>query len=163
MRKGKKITILGAGNVGASIAYTLTMDGMASEIVLIDINEKKAQGEAADILQGTPFSAPVNIHAGGYEDAVNSDIVIVTVGMARKPGQTRIDLAQANVDIVKSVMPQITRFAPDAVYVVVSNPVDIITYAILKTTHLSESQVVGSGTMLDSARLRSRLGRPCRA
>ena len=115
MRKGKKITILGAGNVGASIAYTLTMDGMASEIVLIDINEKKAQGEAADILQGTPFSAPVNIHAGGYEDAVNSDIVIVTVGMARKPGQTRIDLAQANVDIVKSVMPQITRFAPDAV------------------------------------------------
>lgn len=157
MRKGKKITILGAGNVGASIAYTLTMDGMASEIVLIDINEKKAQGEAADILQGTPFSAPVNIHAGGYEDAVNSDIVIVTVGMARKPGQTRIDLAQANVDIVKSVMPQITRFAPDAVYVVVSNPVDIITYAILKTTHLSESQVVGSGTMLDSARLRSRL------
>ena len=157
MRKGKKITILGAGNVGASIAYTLTMDGMASEIVLIDINEKKARGEAADILQGTPFSAPVNIYAGGYEDAVNSDIVIVTVGMARKPGQTRIDLAQANVDIVKSVMPQITRFAHDAVYVVVSNPVDIITYAILKTTDLSEKQVIGSGTMLDSARLRARL------
>ncbi len=157
MRKGKKITILGAGNVGASIAYTLTIDGMASEIVLIDINDKKAKGEAADILQGTPFGAPVNIHAGGYEDAVNSDIVIVTVGMARKPGQTRIDLAQANVDIVKAVMPQITRFAPDAVYVVVSNPVDIITYAILKTTNLSETQVIGSGTMLDSARLRSRL------
>lgn len=157
MRKGKKITILGAGNVGASIAYTLTMDGMASEIVLIDINEKKARGEAADILQGTPFSAPVNIYAGGYEDAADSDIVIVTVGMARKPGQTRIDLAQANVDIVKSVMPQITRFAHDAVYVVVSNPVDIITYAILKTTDLSEKQVIGSGTMLDSARLRARL------
>lgn len=157
MRKGKKITILGAGNVGASIAYTLTIDGMASEIVLIDINEKKAKGEAADILQGTPFSAPVNIYAGKYEDAVNSDIVIVTVGMARKPGQTRIDLAQANVDIVKAVMPQITKFAPDAVYVVVSNPVDIITYAILKTTNLSETQVIGSGTMLDSARLRSRL------
>lgn len=157
MRKGKKIAILGAGNVGASIAYTLTIDGMASEIVLIDINEKKARGEAADILQGTPFSAPVNIYAGGYEDAVDSDIVIVTVGMARKPGQTRIDLAQANVDIVKAVMPQITKFAPDAVYVVVSNPVDIITYAILKTTNLSETQVIGSGTMLDSARLRSRL------
>ena len=157
MRKGKKITILGAGNVGASIAYTLTIDGMASEIVLIDINEKKARGEAADILHGTPFSAPVSIYAGGYEDAVDSDIVIVTVGMARKPGQTRIDLAQANVDIVKAVMPQITKFAPDAVYVVVSNPVDIITYAILKTTNLSETQVIGSGTMLDSARLRSRL------
>lgn len=157
MRKGKKITILGAGNVGATIAYTLAMDGMASEILLIDINEKKARGEAMDILQGTPFCAPVNVHAGGYEDAVHSDVVIVTVGLARKPGQTRIDLAQANVDIIKSVMPQITRFAPDAVYLVVSNPVDIITYAILKTTNLSEFQVFGSGTMLDSARLRSRL------
>lgn len=157
MRKGKKITILGAGNVGASIAYTLTMDGMASEIVLIDINDKKARGEAADILQGTPFSAPVNIYAGDYPDAANSDIVIVTVGMARKPGQTRIDLAQANVNIVKSVMPQITKYAPDAVYVVVSNPVDIITYAIIQSGLLSERQVIGSGTMLDSARLRSRL------
>ncbi|HIW73509.1 MAG TPA: L-lactate dehydrogenase [Firmicutes bacterium] len=157
MKKGKKITILGAGNVGATIAYTLAMDGMASEILLIDINEKKANGEAMDIFQGTPFCAPVNIHAGGYPDALHSDVVIVTVGLARKPGQTRIDLAQANVDIIKSVMPQITQVAPDAVYVVVSNPVDIITYAILKTTRLSDRQVFGSGTMLDSARLRSRL------
>ena len=157
MRKGKKIAILGAGNVGASIAYTLTIDGMASEIVLIDINEKKAPVMCIGARQGTPFRAPVNISACGSEAAVDSDIVIVTVGMARKPGQTRIDLAQANVDIVKAVMPQITKFAPDAVYVVVSNPVDIITYAILKTTNLSETQVIGSGTMLDSARLRSRL------
>ncbi len=157
MKKGKKITILGAGNVGASIAYTLTIAGMVSEIVLIDVNEKKAQGEAMDIIQGTPFSSPVNIYAGSYPDAVGSDIVIVTVGMARKPGQTRIDLAQANIDIIKSVMPQVIRFAPDAVYLVVSNPVDIITYTILKTTTLSERQVIGSGTMLDSARLRSRL------
>ena len=110
-----------------------------------------------DIIQGTPFSSPVNIYAGSYPDAVGSDIVIVTVGMARRPGQTRIDLAQANIDIIKSVMPQIIRFAPDAVYLVVSNPVDIITYTILKTTALSERQVIGSGTMLDSARLRSRL------
>ncbi len=157
MKKGKKITILGAGNIVASIAYTLTIAGMVSEIVLIDINEKKAQGEAMDIIQGTPFSSPVNIYAGSYPDAVGSDIVIVTVGMARKPGQTRIDLAQANIDIIKSVMPQVIRFAPDAVYLVVSNPVDIITYTILKTTTLSERQVIGSGTMLDSARLRSRL------
>ena len=119
MNKGKKITILGTGNVGATIAYTLAIDGMASEILLIDINEKKAQGEAMDILQGTPFCAPVNIHAGGYEEAAHSDVVIV--------------------------------------YIVVSNPVDVITYAILKTTNLAENQVFGSGTMLDSARLRSRL------
>ncbi len=97
--KRQKITILGTGNVGATIAYTLAIDGMASEILLIDINEKKAQGEAMDILQGTPFCAPVNIHAGRYEEAVNSDVVIVTVGLARKPGQSRIDLAQVNVDI----------------------------------------------------------------
>lgn len=110
-----------------------------------------------DIFQGTPFCAPVNIHAGDYPQAAESDVVIVTVGLARKPGQSRIDLAQANVDIIKMVMPQITAVAPDAVYVVVSNPVDIITYAILKTTNLSERKVFGSGTMLDSARLRSRL------
>lgn len=157
LKKGKKITILGAGNVGASIAYTLTIAGMVSEIVLVDVNERKALGEAMDIIQGTPFSSSVNIYAGTYEDAADSDIVIVTVGMARKPGQTRIDLAQANIDIVKSVMPLVTPVAPDAVYLVVSNPVDIITYTILKTTTLNEHQVIGSGTMLDSARLRSRL------
>lgn len=92
-RKGKKIVILGAGNVGASIAYTLTLDGMASEIVLIDINNDKAKGEAMDIIQGTAFCPPVNIYAGDYSNAKGADVVIVTVGMARKPGQTRIDLA----------------------------------------------------------------------
>lgn len=156
-QKGKKIVILGAGNVGATIAFTLTLDGMGSEIVLIDINNDKAKGEAMDIIQGTAFCPPVNIYAGDYEKAKNADIVIVTVGMARKPGQTRIDLAQANVNIVKEVMPKITKYAPDAVYIVVSNPVDVLTYAILKTTSLSEKQVFGSGTMLDSARLRSML------
>ena len=155
--KGKKIVILGAGNVGASIAYTLTVQGVASEIVLIDINFNKAKGEAMDIIQGTAFCPPVNIYAGQYENAKDADIVIVTVGAARKPGQSRIDLAQGNVNIVKQVMPQIIPYAPHAVYVVVSNPVDIITYAIIKTTDLRPSQVIGSGTTLDSARLRARL------
>ena len=154
MKKGNKISILGAGNVGATIAYTLTMDGMASEIVLVDINRNKAQGEAMDIIQGTALAAPVNIYAGDYPDLVGSDIVVVTLGCARKPGQTRLDLAQGNVDIIKSVMPQAVRYAPDAVYVVVSNPVDIITYTILKTTGLPASRVFGSGTLLDSSRLR---------
>lgn len=157
MKKGRKITILGAGNVGATIAYTLTMDGMASEIVMIDVNNDKARGEAMDILQGTPFCAPVNIYAGDYARAVDSDVVIITAGGARKPGQTRIDLAQGNVNIIKSIMPQIVKYAPDAIYIVVSNPVDILTYAILKTTGLKEHQVIGSGTMLDTARLRSAL------
>ena len=157
MKKGNKISILGAGNVGATIAYTLTLDGMASEIVLVDINTNKAKGEAMDIIQGTALCQPVNIHYGEYSDVAGSDIIIVTIGSARKPGQTRIDLAQGNVNIVKSVMPQVAKYAPDAMYVVVSNPVDIITYTILKTTGLSESQVFGSGTLLDSSRLREML------
>lgn len=156
-KSGKKIVILGAGNVGATIAYTLTIDGMGSEIVLIDINHDKAKGEAMDIIQGTAFCPPVNIYAGQYESARDADVVIVTVGMARKPGQTRIDLAQANINVIKAVLPKITRYAPDAVYVVVSNPVDIVTYTIIKTTGLPENKVFGSGTMLDSTRLRSRL------
>ncbi len=159
MKKGNKISILGAGNVGATIAYTLTLDGMASEIVLVDINQNKAKGEAMDIIQGTALCPPVNIYAGDYPDIKDSDIVIVTLGGARKPGQSRIDLAQGNVNIIKSVMPQAVRYAPDAIYVVVSNPVDIITYTILKTTGLPESHVFGSGTLLDSSRLRESLAR----
>lgn len=154
MEKGNKISILGAGNVGATIAYTLTVDGMASEIVLVDINQNKARGEAMDIVQGTALCPPVNIYSGDYPDIKDSDIVIVTLGGARKPGQTRIDLAQNNVNIIKSVMSQAMKYAPNAKYVVVSNPVDIITYTILKTTGLPESQVFGSGTLLDTSRLR---------
>ena len=151
----KKIAIVGAGNVGASIAYTLTIDGMASEIVLIDINQKKAQGEAMDILQGTVFCPPVNIYAGDYSDAANSDIVVITSGIPRKEGQSRLDLAQNNINLMKEIAPELVKFAPNAVYLVVSNPVDIMTYTMLKVTGLPENQVFGSGTILDTARLRS--------
>jgi L-lactate dehydrogenase len=151
----KKISIIGAGNVGASIAYTLTIDGVASEIVLIDINKEKAKGEAMDILQGTAFCPPTTIYAGDYPDTSNSDIVIITSGIPRKPGQTRLDLAQNNVNLIKQIGPELVKYAPNAVYLVVSNPVDIMTYALIKTTGLPEHQVFGSGTMLDSARLRS--------
>lgn len=154
----KKITILGAGNVGATIAYTLSIKGLCSEIVLIDINKDKSKGEALDIVQGSPFCNPVKIFSGEYADAENSDIVIVTLGIARKPGQSRLDLAQTNVNIVKSVVPEVKKYAPDAVYLVVSNPVDIITYTLIKSCGLSEKQVFGSGTMLDTSRLRSILG-----
>ncbi len=159
MESGKKISILGAGNVGATIAYTLAVEGLASEIVLVDINREKAIGEAMDIYQGTALCPPVNIYAGDYPDTANSNIVIITLGSARKPGQTRIDLAQGNVNIIKSVMPQVLKYAPDAKYVVVSNPVDIITYTILKTTGLPESQVFGSGTLLDTSRLRAEIAK----
>ncbi len=152
---GKKITILGAGNVGATCAYTFAVAGTCSDIVLIDINKEKAKGEAMDIRQGVSFGHNVEIFDGTYDDAVGSDVIVVTLGLARKPGQTRLDLAQANVNIIKDVMPKVAKAAPDAIYVVVSNPVDVITYAILQCTDLKPSQVMGSGTALDTSRLRS--------
>jgi L-lactate dehydrogenase len=158
MKKANKISILGAGNVGATIAYTLTLEGLASEIVLVDINKDKAKGEAMDIIQCTALCPSVNIFSGEYSDIEGSDIVIVTLGCARKPGQSRIDLAQGNINIIKSVMPEAVKYAPNAIYAVVSNPVDIITYTILKTTGLPENHVFGSGTLLDSARLREMIG-----
>ena len=153
-----KITIIGSGSVGSTIAYTLTVSGLSSEIVMIDINNEKALGEALDIRQGIPFcSNPCSIYAGSYSDAANSDIVIITSGIARKPGQTRLELAQTNIDVIKSIMPQITKYAPDAVYLLVSNPVDILTYAFCKCSGLPEERIIGSGTILDTARLRARL------
>lgn len=152
-----KITVIGTGSVGATIAYTLTTSGIASEIVMIDINGEKAIGEALDIRQGTPFCNPCTVYAGNYEDAANSDIVVITSGVARKPGQSRLDLAQTNVNVIKSIAPQITKYAPDAVYVIVSNPVDVLTYVFCKCSGIPEHRVIGSGTILDTARLRSRL------
>lgn len=152
-----KITIIGTGSVGSTIAYTLTATSIATEIVMIDVNSEKAMGEALDIRQGTPFCAPCSIYAGSYADAKDSDIVIITSGVARKPGQTRLDLAQINVDILKSIIPQITKYAPNASYVIVSNPVDILTYTFCKCSDIPQERIIGSGTILDTARLRSRL------
>lgn len=154
---GNKVTIIGSGSVGSTIAYTMAVQGTASEIVMIDINTEKSLGEALDIRQGTPFLAPCNIYAGSYEDAQDSDIVILTSGLARKPGQTRLDLAQANVNITKQIIPQITKYAPNAIYVIVANPVDILTYQFIKTSGIPENRIIGSGTILDTARLRARL------
>ena len=152
-----KISIIGTGSVGSTIAYTLTVMGIASEIVMIDINNEKALGEALDIRQGTPFCSACSVYAGDYRDAADSDIVILTSGIARKPGQTRLELAQTNVNITKSIIPEITKYAPNAIYIIVSNPVDVLTYTFLKLSGLPESHIIGSGTILDTARLRSRL------
>jgi len=152
-----KITIIGTGSVGSTVAYTLTVMGLASEIVLIDVNNEKAVGEAMDIRQGTPFCSSVSIYAGSYQDAVGSNIVILTSGVARKPGQSRLDLAQTNVDITKKIIPEIVRYAPEAIYLIVSNPVDILTYTFVKHSGLPENQIIGSGTILDTSRLRARL------
>lgn len=152
-----KVTIIGTGSVGSTIAYTLTVTGLVSEIIMIDVNNEKALGEALDIRQGTPFCSPCSVYAGSYRDAEGSNIVIVTSGIARKPGQSRLDLAQTNVNIMKSIIPQIVKYAPDANYIIVSNPVDILTYVFCKHSGLPERRIIGSGTILDTARLRSRL------
>ena len=152
-----KITVIGTGSVGSTIAYTLAIEGLASEIVMIDINGDKAMGEALDIRQGTPFGHPCTVQAGNYADAAGSDIVVITSGVARKDGQSRLDLAQVNINVLKSITPEIVRYAPDATYVIVSNPVDVLTYAFCKYSGIPEQRIIGSGTILDTARLRSRI------
>ncbi len=154
-----KITVIGAGSVGATIANDLMIQGVASEIVLVDINKKKAVGEALDIYQGAPFHSPAIVRSGDYEDAVGSDIVVITCGIARKPGMTRLDLAQTNVNILKDVTKNIVKHAPNAVYVIVSNPVDVLTYVFTKISGLPEHQIIGSGTILDTSRLQSELAK----
>lgn len=149
-----KITIIGAGTVGSTIAYNLSNSDIVSEIVMIDVNKEKVSGEVMDIEQGTCFRNPIAITAGDYADAKDSSIVIITSGIARKPGQTRLELTQTNVNILKSITPQIVAAAPNALYIIVSNPVDILTYVFTKISGLPENQIIGSGTLLDTARLR---------
>ena len=152
-----KVTIIGAGAVGATTAFALLTRGAASEVVLIDINTNKALGEALDIKQATPFIDNCDIYAGSYADAVDSDVVIITSGIGRRPGQSRLELVQTNVGIIKSIATEIVRVAPNAIYIIVANPVDILTYAFIKYTGLPKSQVFGTGTVLDTIRLRTRL------
>ena len=154
-----KITVIGAGSVGATIANDLMIQGIASEILLIDINKQKAFGEALDIYQGAPFCSPAIVRSGDYEDAEGSDVVIITSGMPRKAGQSRLDLAQANVNIIKDITPQIVKAAPNAIYIIVSNPVDVLTYVFTKISGLPERQIIGSGTILDTSRLQSALAK----
>lgn len=152
-----KVTIIGAGSVGATVAYTLVAMGSVAEIVLIDVNEAKAQGEALDIKQATPYLSPVKIYSGTYEDAAGSDIVIITSGVGRKPGQSRIDLTQTNVNILKEIAPNIVKYVPDALYLFVANPVDVLVYMFCQLTGVPKNRVIGTGTTLDSIRLRTRL------
>ena len=154
-----KITVIGAGSVGAAITNDIMVQGIASEVVLIDINKEKAIGEALDIYQGAPFCSPAIIRAGDYEDAAGSQIVIITSGVPRKPGQTRLELAQTNVNILKQITPQIVKYAPDAIYILVSNPVDILTYVFTKISGIPENRILGSGTVLDTSRLQSELAK----
>ena len=156
-----KVTVIGSGRVGSTIVYSLTCRGLADEIVLIDINGDRALGEALDIRQGLSYDSASRVYAGTYEDAKGSDIVIITSGIARKPGQSRLELIKTNISIQESIIPEITKAAPDAVYIMVSNPVDILTYSFCKLSGIPENRIIGSGAIIDTARLRSRIADYC--
>ncbi len=156
-----KITVIGSGRVGSTIAYSLTCRGLADEIVIIDIDGNRAMGEALDIRQGLSYDSACRIYAGNYDDAKDSNIVIITSGIARKPGQSRLELIKTNIAIQESIIPEITKQAPDAIYIMVSNPVDILTYSFCKLSGIPENRVIGSGAIIDTARLRSRIADYC--
>lgn len=156
-----KVTVIGSGRVGSTIAYSLTCRGLADEIVIIDINGDRAMGEALDIRQGLSYDSACRIYAGNYDDAKDSDIVIITSGIARKPGQSRLELIKTNIGIQESIIPEITKQAPNAIYIMVSNPVDILTYSFCRLSGIPESRVIGSGAIIDTARLRSRIADYC--
>ena len=153
-----KVGIIGAGAVGSTTAFALIMKGVARKVVLIDANEKKAQAEAMDIAHATPFAYANKVKAGSYEDLKGCEIVIVTAGANQKPGETRIDLLGRNVKIFESIIPQIAKAAPDTTLIITSNPADIMTEVALKLSGFPKERVIGSGTVLDTARFRTLLG-----
>ncbi len=154
----RKCAIIGCGFVGAATAFALMTSKLYSELVLLDANRDKAEGEAQDISHGIPFAGPMRIYAGDYRDLADAALVIITAGANQKPGETRIDLVHRNVDIFKSIIPQIIGSGFNGILLVVANPVDILTYAAAKISGLPENRVIGSGTVLDTARLKYALG-----
>ena len=154
----QKCAIIGCGFVGATPAYTLIQSELFSEIVLIDIDRKKAEGEAMDLVHGLPFISPVKIYAGDYNDLSDAAIVIITAGANQKPGQTRTDLVKTNVKIFHSIVENIVKYNRDGILLVVTNPVDILTHVTWKVSGFPSSRVIGSGTVLDTARLKYLIG-----
>ena len=152
-----KVGIIGAGSVGSAAAFSLMMTGVAHKVVLIDMNEKKAQAEAMDIAHAAPFGHAGKIKAGTYEDLEGCGIVIVTAGANQKPGETRIDLLGRNVKIFESIIPQVAKYAPESILLITANPADIMTEVARKLSGFPKERVIGSGTVLDTARFRTLL------
>ncbi len=154
----RKAAVIGCGFVGSATAFTLMQSRLFSEMVLLDANEEKADGEAKDIAHGVPFAGQMKIYAGNYDDVADAAIIIVTAGANQKPDETRLDLVHKNVAIYKSIIPEIASRDYQGILLVVSNPVDILTYTAIKLSGLPENRVIGSGTVLDTARLKYALG-----
>lgn len=156
--KVRKVVIIGCGFVGAACAFSIMQSGLFSEMVLIDADRAKAEGEALDISHGVPFAKPMKIYAGGYDDIKTASLVVVTAGANQKEGETRLDLVKKNISIFKSIIPEIKKQKYNGILLIVANPVDILTTVAMKLSGLPENKVLGSGTVLDTARLKYELG-----
>ncbi len=154
----RKVAMIGCGFVGSASAFALMQSGFFSEMVLLDADQNKAEGEALDISHGLPFAKPMQIYAGGYDDITDAAIIIVSAGASQKPGETRLDLVKKNVGIFSTIMPEIAKREVKGILLIVANPVDILTFVAQKQSGLPESRVFGSGTVLDTARLKYLLG-----
>ena len=154
----RKVAIIGCGFVGSSSAFALMQSGLFSEMVLIDVDHDRAEGEALDISHGLPFARPMNIYAGDYDDASDAAVTIITAGANQRPGETRLDLVKKNVAIFKTIIPEIAKRHYQGIVLIVSNPVDVLTYVTIKLSGLPLGRVLGSGTVLDTARFKYALG-----
>ena len=156
--KPGKVAIIGCGFVGSASAFALMQSGLFTEMVLLDANHQKAEGEAEDIVHGIPFGRPMQIYAGDYDDIADAAIIVITAGANQKPDETRLDLVNKNIAIFQSIIPEITKRDFEGILLIVANPVDILTYTAQKLSGYPENRVIGSGTVLDSARLKYHLG-----
>lgn len=158
----RKIAVVGTGWVGASAAYALLISGLANELVLVDKDQQKAVGEAMDLAHGAPFVSPVRVYAGDYADCQDADIIVYAAGVGQKPGETRLDLAHNNVMVLKQVLPNLLNPDGNTVLLMVSNPVDLLTYAAIRIAGISPQRIMGTGTVLDSSRFRYLISERCR-
>jgi L-lactate dehydrogenase len=156
-----KVSIIGCGNVGMRYAYALMIRGFARQIVIADLDRKRLEGEVLDLRHGAPYVPAVEVVAGDYPDIKDSDLVVITAGKKQKPGQTRLELVKDNIEVFRDIVPRITKYAPKAIFLVVTNPVDVLAYAAYKISGKPAAQVMSSGTVLDSARFRSLLSQHC--
>lgn len=157
--QSSRVAVVGVGNVGASFAYALLLSGLAAEIVLIDLNRERAEGEAMDLSHSVPFAHPTRVWAGDYVDCVGAAVTVVAAGSNQHPGETRLDLLSRNAAIVRSIVPQVTAANPEGIILVATNPVDVLTHLAWRVSGLSPSRVIGSGTTLDTARFRYLISR----
>ncbi len=158
MATSGKVGLVGTGMVGASFAYALMQRGLANELVLVDLDTARAEGEAMDLNHGMPFVRPMRMYAGSYEELAGAEVVVITAGANQRPGETRLDLLQRNASVFRDIIPRLVATAPDSIIVIATNPVDILTTISAKIAGLAPGRVIGSGTILDTARFRYMLG-----